>query len=197
MFEVIKSLLDRDKYSIFEYEGYIEIYKYLEHLNMEDPEVFVQLEFSNNIYSIYKVSRELKSLEMKSEDKIYFVAYAYFYIDKLFSDKSYIFIPRSEVNLLLLEDEIEEARKLLINNLNFEYASINKIEKNKISLVKREKDSAVIYNGKIMEENIKFSEGFGTLFTFSKYLERFEELFNKLKESLPVDKYYDKLLNFI
>ncbi len=197
MVEVLKRLLDREKYSIIEGKGYIRIHDYIPDTNMEDQEVFIQVEFTDNIYAVYKVSRGIKSLEMQSEDKTYFIAYTYLYIDKLYSDKSYIRTPDSKIFFLLLENKVEEARKLLEENLNHKYASINKIERDKVSLIKRKKGSAVIYNEITIKDNMEFQEGFGTLLRFSKYLERFEILFNKLKESLPVDKYYDKLLNFI
>ncbi len=196
MLKAIKYLLDSEEYHIIEEKDKIEIYGYIGDTKMAEPEVYVQVEFTDNIYSIYKVSRGKKHLQFKSEDKIYFTAYAYIYIDKLLANNKYISSPRGKIYLLLVDNKVEEARELLEENLNPKYASIDKMERDKISLIKQEEDSAVIYNERVIEEDIEFTEGFRSLFTYSKYLERFEILFNKLKESLPVDKYYNKLLDY-
>ncbi|HLR34707.1 MAG TPA: hypothetical protein VK071_05170 [Tissierellales bacterium] len=196
MLETIEDLLDWSKYGIIEEKGYIEIYNYINNTKMVDQEMFVKLGFVDNLYSIYQVSRGIERLVFECEDRIYFLAYVYFYVDKLYSDKSYIRNPRSKIFLLLLDNKVEEAEKLLKNNLNSKYAVINKIENGKISLVERKADSAIIYNGKIIEENIEFTEGFRILLIRSKYLERFNLMFNRLKKSLPVDKYYDELLDY-
>ena len=196
MFETIKSLLEQEKYYVIEEKDKIEIYGYIRDTKMADPEVYIQLEFINSMYALYKVSREKKFLQFKSKDKIYFTSFAYIYIDKLLGDKVYIHSLDGKIYLLLLDNKAEEVMKLLEENLDPKYASIDKVERDKISLIKEEKDSSVIYNGRIIQENMEFTEGISALLVLSKYLERFEILFSKLKESLPVDKYYNKLLDY-
>ena len=196
MLETIKNLLDREKYHIIEEKDKIEISGYIGDTKMANPEDYVQVEFINNKYAVYNVSRGKRYLECETKDKIYFTAFAYIYIDKLLSNKRYIYSPDGRIYLLLVDNKVEEARILLEKNLNPKYASIDKVERDKICLIKREKDSAVIYNERLIKDNIEFTEGFNTLLIRSKYLERFEILFNKLKKSLPVDRYYNKLLDY-
>ncbi len=196
MIGIIRRLLNKEKYSFIEKPEYIRIHDYIEGTNMEDQETFIQVECENKKYFVYEVNRGVKSLKFESNDKILFLAYVYFYVDRLYLDKSKIHSLDGKIYLLLLDNKVEEAKKLLEENLNPKYASINKIENGKISLIKREKDSAIIFNDMVVEDGIEYTEGFGTLIIRSKYLERFEQLFNTLKESLPVYKYYDELLDF-
>src|SRR5699024_7450908 len=86
MLETIEDLLDWSKYGIIEEKGYIEIYNYINNTKMVDQEMFVKLGFVDNLYSIYQVSRGIERLVFECEDRIYFLAYVYFYVDKLYSD---------------------------------------------------------------------------------------------------------------
>src|SRR5699024_7120590 len=168
-----KNLLDREKYYIIEEKDKIEIFGYIGDTKMANTEDYVQVEFINNKYAVYDVSRGKRYLEFETKDKIYFTAFAYIYIDKLLSNKRYIYSPDGRIYLFLVDNKVEEARRLLEKNLNPKYASIDKVERDKISLIEREKDSAVIYNERLIKDNMKFTEGFNTLLIRSKYLYRF------------------------
>lgn len=196
MRETISNLIGRGKYKYIERQDHIRIHEYIGDSYMVDQEVYIQVEWEDNKYFVYTVNRGAKSLKFTSEDKLYFLAYVYLYVDKLFSDESDIFDLDGKIDSLLMCKMRIIARKLLEKNLNPKYASIGKIEKDKVCLVKREKDSAVIYNGRVLAENAEFMEGYDTLLFRSKDLERFHLLFDELKQKLPVDKYYDEFLDF-
>lgn len=190
MINLIKKFLINEEYHFVEDERSVQVFYGKDSVYPED---YILLRKQEVNIEVLEVHRNEKKEIVISNDENFAIMTTVIICKRIFE------APNNEVSITReIRNEVTKgntgsANQMLYKNLNANLFSINKEEFYKVSLVRKENESDIKFQGKYIIENANLSRGYVALYNYTKQLMEFEKIYNKLKAEFNPQNEYKKL----
>lgn len=190
MINRIKKSLQNENYRFIEEENLIQIFY---GIGCKYPEDYIIIKKCEDYIELLEVHRDEEKIIIKSNDENFVIITVIVLCKRIFEAPSNDAIVVRELRSEVSNGNIERANKILDENLNSNFFSINEENTGKIIMLNCGEKVHIKFQDKFIVENAILSRGYVVLYNYAKLLMEFEKIFKQLSEEFNTQNKYQNL----